>query len=369
MANPVTVINRPLFGRITVPPSKSLTHRALILSALSGGSVTHPARCDDKDATRRCLEAMTRGDTMDAGGSATTLRLLIPLSLLYGGGRFIADATLINRPLDVYERLGIRIARHGNQIAASGKLTGGEYLIDGGVSSQFISGLLIALPLVSGDSRIIVSKPVSAPYIQLTLDVMRAFGVEACVQDGAYVIPGGQRYRPCAYSVEGDWSYAANFIAANALGGNVELAGLSQESAQGDRAITGLIGREAADVAGTPDLLPILMAAACAKHCDTVLYNTGRLKYKESDRPQITAAQLARLGAEITVAENSVTVHGHGGLYGGSVESSDHRVIMALAIAAAVCDSPVTICGGESTAKSAPQFFSDIGLLGGLALA
>lgn len=364
----ITVKNKSLCGTVTAIASKSVTHRALMCAALSGGKVNNALTCADTEATRRCLEALMQGDIMDAGESATTLRLLIPLALHFGGGCFRCGKTLIVRPMDAYRALGIEIVRTDDMLKVRGKLNAQEYNVDASVSSQFVSGLLLALPLRDGNSRItLMGEATSRPYMLLTLEVMRIFGVNAQYADGGFNVAGGQSYDGVSFTVEGDWSYAANFVVANALGGNVVIEGLDSRSSQGDRAIGELISMDKVDMTDVPDLLPILAVNACGKHGTTLLYNTARLKYKESARPAVMANELNHIGADVELMDNALLIRGNGRLIGGEVNSmGDHRVAMAFAIAAAICETPVTISAAECVGKSAPGFFNTIERLGGI---
>lgn len=362
----VSVKNVPLAGTVRAIPSKSATHRALILQRLAGGSVKNPLKCADTDATLRCLGAFEQNGVMDAGESATTLRLMLPVAIArYGSAVFRADNSLMRRPLDAFVSLGISITRDGPYIRASGRLKRGDYTVDSGVSSQFASGLMLALAYLGGGSVTLSGEPKSMPYIAMSVDMLRRFGVQVEASGNRYDIRGS--LAPANVTVEGDWSHAANFFAANALGGSVRVEGLDTDTLQGDSAIAELLERHGgADVSDTPDLLPCLMAAACGRASASVFTGTRRLKHKESDRPRAMADVINALGGKAAVTDECVTVEGTGRLAGGVILAGDHRIAMAAAIAAAVADSPVIIEGAQCTDKSAPDFWRDIRSLGGL---
>lgn len=370
MSEPRIIYNRPLFGKTEAVPSKSVSHRALICAFLARGAsiVKNLCECDDVNATRRCLAALENGEVMDAGESATTMRLLIPLSLLYGGGRFLMAGSLVKRPIEPYsESLDAKLYRNDKEIIVTGELEPGEYRIRGDVSSQFISGLLFALPLLNGNSMLHVTGLLqSRPYVQLTRYVMERFGVTIKPFGDGFLIPGNQRYQPAEFTVEGDWTYAANFLAANRLGGNVAIGGLNMESLQGDREVLQAFDQRVVDVSDMPDVFPALAAAACGKKWDTLLTGGHRLRYKESDRLAVMAEELSALGADVEEKGDSLLVCGTGRLKGGRCYAhNDHRIAMALSIAAAICDQPVELYGGEAVTKSAPNFFETLKTLGG----
>jgi 3-phosphoshikimate 1-carboxyvinyltransferase len=282
-----------------------------------------------------------------------------------------------------------------NPFYSAGQLNPGTYSLDAGVSSQFISGLLFALPLLAGDSELrLTGQAESFPYIELTLAMLEAFGVKAEFDGAAFSIPGGQTYRsPDTVRVEGDWSNAAFWLGVGAIGegavgtGSVTCTGLNLQSRQGDRAIMDILTRfgvrlEAKDSAVTvsggklrgieidardiPDLVPVLAVIATAAEGDTVIRNVGRLRGKESDRLAAISSVLRGLGANINETGGGLILHGGRALAGGQASSwGDHRIVMAAAIAAALCAEPLVIRGAEAVNKSYPRFFDDLRLLGG----
>lgn len=383
-----------LRGVVDAPPSKSHAHRLLICAALSDRETVLEISglSNDIEATIRCLRALgagievanneirvtpialpTPGARLDCGESGSTLRFLMPLAahcncgaVLTGGGR------LPDRPNDA---LLDQLLQHGATVDSrrlpmrlSGGLTGGEYKLPGNVSSQYFTGLLLALPLLSEDSEIIATSPLeSEPYVDMTLDAMRQFGVHAERTANGFHVPGGQRYRsPGHVEVEGDWSGAAFWLAANALGSRVEVKGLNPNSAQGDRAAATIFRdlREV-DVSRVPDLMPALAAVMALTPGEHRITGAARLRIKESDRLRAMAEVLNALGGDIEELPDGLRIRG-GKLRGGAVDGfNDHRVVMAAAIAATACEGPVTIRGAEAADKSYPNFFRDFARLGG----
>jgi len=385
-------------GTVAAPPSKSMAHRLLICAGLAKG-ISHIRGVDfnrDILATIDCLNALgavcsVEGDTVTVCGvdpcnakptgplccreSGSTLRFFIPLALLCGEStRFTGTQKLMSRPLGVYAQLcadqGFAFGQDKDQAVVKGKLESGNFTIPGDISSQFITGLLFALPLAAGDSRISIAPPVeSRSYIDLTLQALRAFGVCARWQDDyTLVIPGGQRYQPADMVVEGDYSGAAFLAALNALGGEVNITGLDPDSLQGDKVYAQHLrslcqGCPTIDISDCPDLGPILFAVAAAKQ-GAAFTGTRRLKIKESDRAAAMAQELAVFGAEVEIGENTVTVcagefhrparplQGH----------NDHRIVMSLAVLLTLTGG--TIEGAQAVGKSFPDFFERLKALG-----
>ena len=377
-----------LSGTVTPPPSKSQAHRLLICAALAGeGSVIHNlADSQDIRATRRCLAELTTDrrtlPELDCGESGSTLRFLIPLALaLRGGGVFTGHGRLMERPqkpyFDLFDEKGIQYEQKDGVLTVEGRLTPGEYRLPGNVSSQFFTGLLLALPLLDGPSVIIPTTPLeSEGYIGMTLDAMHEFGVDIASTRSLpphYLISGGQKYRGAEVTVEGDWSQAAFWYAANCLGCTVDVRGVSQYSTQGDRVIESCClelsqpGDTEIDMSGCPDLAPPVAAAAAVRQGTTRLVNAGRLRIKESDRLAAITAALNALGARVTEHPDSLTIYGRDRLAGGTVDCcNDHRIAMMAAIAATRCREPVTLLGAECVAKSYPDFWEHYRMLGGV---
>ena len=384
----LTITPGKLSGTVTPPPSKSQAHRLLICAALAGeGSVIHNlADSQDIRATRRCLAELTTDrrtlPELDCGESGSTLRFLIPLALaLRGGGVFTGHGRLMERPqkpyFDLFDEKGIQYEQKDGVLTVEGRLTPGEYRLPGNVSSQFFTGLLLALPLLDGPSAIIPTTPLeSEGYIGMTLDAMHEFGVDIASTRSLpphYLISGGRRYQRAEVTVEGDWSQAAFWYAANCLGCTVDVRGVSQYSTQGDRVIESCClelsqpGDTEIDMSGCPDLAPPVAAAAAVRQGTTRLVNAGRLRIKESDRLTAITAALNALGARVTEHSDSLTIYGRDGLTGGTVDCcNDHRIAMMAAIAATRCREPVTLLGAECVAKSYPDFWEHYRMLGGL---
>ena len=405
----------PLRGRVEIPASKSVAHRAMIAAALADRptEIVLNAVNDDLTATAACLNALgaacertdfgyrivpaaqeknacgaaenasgatdlceiASSPTLDCGESGSTLRFLLPVAAALGReARFVGHGRLPERPHDV---LLDAMAAHGATADARrlplqlhGRLRGGTFALPGNVSSQYITGLLMALPLCAGDSVIrLTTRLESAPYVNLTLRALADFGIRAETLPDGWRIPGGQRYHsPGRVVVEGDWSGAAFWLAANALGSQVECGNLDEASAQGDRAIRPLLNRLGGeiDVSECPDLVPALAVAAAGFPGRTALVGAARLRLKESDRLASVAALLRALGCAVDEGAESLTIHGGAPLTGGTVDGcGDHRIVMAAAVAATAASSPVTILGAQAVAKSYPDFFRDFEALGG----
>lgn len=383
----VTITPGLLRGAITPPPSKSQAHRLLIAAALADGEsrIEHLADSQDIQATRRCMAALKApGEdlpVLDCGESGSTLRFLIPVALaLRGGGRFTGRGRLMERPqkpyFDLFDEKGIAYRQEDGVLTVQGRLTPGTFALPGDVSSQFVTGLLYALPLLEGDSRITLTTPLeSRGYVDMTLEALERFGIRAECPDGRTLqVPGGQTYRPCRAAVESDYSQAAFYYAANGLGGQVEILGLNPRSAQGDRCIVPYHmqlcgpGEAELDVSQCPDLVPPLAAHAALRQGITRIVNAARLRIKESDRLTAVTQVLTALGADVVEGADRLTITGQPeGLAGGvTVDShNDHRIAMMAAIAATRCAAPVTIIGAECVAKSYPDFWEDYERLGG----
>ena len=390
----ITIQPRPLQGQVKIIPSKSQAHRLLICAAF-GDSETFlvcPATNKDIGATAACLQALgatvSRTDlgyhvipmakipeaaVLPCCESGSTLRFLLPIVGALGvDAVFEMEGRLPQRPLsplwEEMERMGCQLEwLDHNRLHCSGKLRSGAYRIDGGVSSQFITGLLFAATLMDGNSTIeIMGKLESRDYVTMTQQAMALFGVHT----ENFSIAGGQVYRsPGTITVEGDWSNGAFWLVARALGNGVSVLGLNTHSSQGDRAIEPILtqlqtGHTQVDATNIPDLVPVLAVAACALQGATF---TGirRLRLKESDRVSSTLAMIQNLGGRADATEDILTVY-PGKVRGGVVDAcNDHRIAMASAIAATVCSQPVTILGAQCVEKSYPDFWKEYKLLGG----
>ncbi len=409
----ITITPSKLKGQVAPPPSKSQAHRALIAAALAEGEsvISNVAFSQDIEATINCLENLgahfvldgsavtVQGmganpmsplrrmayPRLDCGESGSTLRFLIPVALaVRGGGIFSGRGRLMERPqkpyFDLFDEKGIVYKQQDGMLTVSGMLTPGTYRLPGDVSSQFVTGLLYALPLLDGDSEIILTSPLESwAYVDMTLDVLKAFGVQAKWENTSTLfIPGGQIYRPCDMVIEADWSQAGFWYAAEFLGNPVEITGLNPHSAQGDRAIDSFarqLGQSLdpkpgikLDVSGCPDLVPPLAAMAALRAGETTrLVNAARLRIKESDRLASVTAALSALGADVAEGPDSLTIRGKEALAGGATVDSfnDHRIAMMAAIAATRCVKPITITGAQCVAKSYPDFWEEYQRLGG----
>lgn len=423
-----------LRGAVTPPVSKSAAHRAMICASLAAGesAIAPFSPSDDMRATLGAIGALgvtsrlesgtlfIRGlsaaggipevsgaaasgaeasgaeATIDCLESGSTLRFLIPVAAALGRPCvFIGRGRLPTRPVGPYLSClpgagAVLQTEGGLPLRLCGRLRTGVYRLPGDVSSQFVTGLLLALPLLDGDSRIALTSPLqSAGYVTLTRSIMRDFGVETRPIADGWLIPGGQQYQACPFKVEGDWSQAAFWLAAGALGGPVACRGLRPDSAQGDREIVPLLRRFGAHVesgGGTvtvsrselrgieidarqiPDLVPILAVLACFARGRTVIRGAERLRLKESDRLHAMARGLTFLGASAAEREDGLVIDGSGeeGPSGGEADGAgDHRIVMALSIAAAHCRGGGAVTGSGSVAKSYPGFFEDFSALGG----
>lgn len=418
-------------GAVLAPPSKSLAHRLMIACALSqeGGKVVGISDSEDMAATLDCINTLgitsqKNGDTVtfererknaetdensaktqgfengengafanaenkayqvgdclknakvfDCRESGSTLRFFLPIAAaFFEKSVFVGSKRLLERGVEVYEKAlgenGVKVVCDGEKITLSGRLKSGIYTLRGDVSSQYVSGLLFALPMLDGDSEIRVLPPVeSRAYIDLTIDVLKKAGIEIAEKEkNVFSIKGNQRYGGGEYVVEGDWSNGAMLLALNELGGNVEVEGLDENSVQGDKVCKDIFKKlddknAVIDLANCPDLAPIAFCVAAVKDGATFV-GTRRLKIKESDRAQAMAQELAKFGINVDVRENEVVIHkndiktpdcaicGH----------NDHRIVMACSILLSAVGG--VIDGAEAVKKSFPNFFETIGKLG-----
>lgn len=428
-----TVTPAPLQGTLRVLPSKSASHRAVLAASLAQGAcdVAPLQLSEDIRATIRCAQALgllekseitplggaqegfvsarfagggarrAAGDVREAdcGESGSTLRFFMPLALDGRGPvRFIGHGRLMERPQEVYRELfaqmGVSWQDAPGQIVLRGRLRGGNWPLRGDVSSQFITGLLYALPLCEEDSTLtLLTALESSAYVTLTRRMLARFGVASEWRDERTLfIPGGQHYEsPGSVSVEGDWSHAAFYLVAGAIasdGEGVRLTGLSPDSVQGDRAVVDVLKSMGAkaywagdalcvcpsalhgvtiDAAQIPDLVPALCVAACAAQGETRIVNAGRLRIKECDRLAAMRSELSKLGADVVELPDGLVVRGGRRLHGAAVDAwNDHRIAMALCVASALCKGEMTLSGAESVKKSAPAFYREFESLGGM---
>jgi 3-phosphoshikimate 1-carboxyvinyltransferase len=320
---------------------------------------------------------------IDCNESGSTLRFIMPVAAALGvKSVFIGKGRLPQRPIDIYKRElknhGITFHTEEMPYEISGVLTGGKYEIEGNVSSQFITGLLFALPLAKEDSEIIMTSHLeSRPYVDITIDILRRYGIEISETENSFLIKGNQKYTPYDEHIEGDYSQAAFFFVANALGSDVNILNLKEDSVQGDKAITDIIADTLkngsvtgykADCSDIPDLVPILSVLGAYGNMPSTIYNAERLRIKESDRLAACTDMLNNLGGNVTVTSDGLEILPTNGLNGGTIDSyGDHRIVMAAAIAALNCKDDVIIKGAEAAEKSYPTFFEDYVKLGGKA--
>lgn len=422
-------------GEVTLPPSKSTAHRALLCAALSGGKalVSNVDSSKDMEAMLNALHALHigavyqreerrvafsggvpsagTGQEIDCLESGNTLRFMIPVAAALGGEWvFTGSGRLPERPLSVYQEL---LPRHGVEycpcgqkagdnlpLKLRGKLLPGLFEVPGNISSQFISGLLFALPLLEGDSEIVVTTPLeSKGYVELTLSVLRDFGICAEATDRGWRIPGGQSYLGRDYTVEGDWSQAAFFLSMAALapgGEKVRLLGLDKHSVQGDRACVqcferfglstrweggvleawnpnweqpfGGLSGITVDASQINDLVPALAVCGALSRGETRITHAERLRLKESDRLAAMAEALNALGGQVTEVSDGLIIQGVPCLHGGTAQGkNDHRVVMSLAAGALRCEGALSVTDEQSIHKTYPGFFEDFRKLGGIA--
>lgn len=407
----------PLCGEIAAIPSKSDAHRAIICALLSRSvcKISPIIHSDDIMATVSAAEALgakctvcgnvltvdssdiiKRGERtqIDCNESGSTMRFMLAAAAALGANAdFDGSGRLPQRPItDFYELFpahGATLTQNHLPTTLSGALACGEYKISGKVSSQFITGLLLALPILPGDSRITLTTTLeSKPYVDLTLSVMRKFGVVATEDEHGYVIPGNQQYKCDSYTVEGDWSQAAFFLAAGAIGGDIAMSGLTLDSVQGDKQIFDIIKRFGGniyaegdkiisqkgslcgievDASQIPDLVPIIAVLAANARGVTRIYGAARLRYKESDRIKTVIAALKAFGVEVTEHDDGMEITGKlRYIMDSDVDcANDHRIAMAFAVMAAYSDmvNIGKLKGHKCVSKSYPDFFEDFAML------
>ncbi|MEG1560578.1 MAG: hypothetical protein RR398_06960 [Clostridia bacterium] len=373
MKTSATVYPSSLLGTLEVIKSKSEAVRAIICAAFGGGTVENldAVLSDDVIAARNAARAILSDKTLiiHAGESASVLRFLIPLAIMLKKTSIIVSDSLIPRTVLPYSEClkYAKIEKQGDRYELSGEIRPGLFKLRGDISSQFISGLMFALPLLNGDSVIELTTSLeSRSYVQMTMDSLLKADIYIKETDSGFFIRGNQKYMPYRYTLSGDYTYAANFIVANALGAHINFIGLREASIQGDSAIYRLINETEIDISNTPDLFPILAVLACFRNTVTRIYNVKRLTLKECDRFSCMTSELKKLGANLALSSDDVKIFGEGGLNGGTVDShGDHRLVMALAIAAANARAPVVINNHLCVKKSAPRFFEEFQAMGG----
>ena len=403
-------------GIVNAPPSKSMTVRAIAAALLSEGAIeiVHPSFCGDAlsalGIARAVKSKVVEMDdsvtitgkfpagadagprTLECGESGLCMRMFTPIAALAGEEMALtASGSLAARPMDMVEQIKGHVAHIVTDsgfapVTVKGPLRGGLIAADGAATSQFLTGLIMALPLCAEDSTLVVSRPRSVPYIKMTISLLQWFGIEVEHDEDyqRYYIRGNQTYAPVSYRVEGDWSGAAFLLVAGALGGSVKVSGLDRNSFQADRAITAALADAGAvitagpdfisaerkdlrpfvfDATDAPDLFPPLVALAANCDGSSIIHGVERLKHKESDRAAALAQEFGKLGIGISISGNTMVVKG-GEPKGGTVDShNDHRIAMACAVAAVNGAGPVGIGNWQSVFKSYPGFFRDFASL------
>lgn len=398
-------------GSITPPCSKSYAQRALAVALLADGESTigNLELCDDTRSAIRCIEALgaevtliddstirvrgglaPRTDRLHIGESGLATRLFTPIASLHNQPITInGEGTILYRPIsmmiDPLRQLGVEVRDGGGflPIQVCGPMQGGEVAVDGSISSQFLTGLLLSLPMAQNDTTIYVKNLKSLPYVDMTIDTARRFGVEIAHKDYCeFFIEGNQHYTATDYMIEGDWSGAAPMFVAGAVAGEVTVENISRLSLQADTAIIDALISAGAEVESTdnaitvrhrrlkafefdathcPDLFPALVALAANCEGTSTLYGTERLLHKESNRAATLAEEYAKAGIEVDIDEQNIMRIRGGKIHGCTADShGDHRIAMSMAIAALTADAPIAIEGAECVAKSYPSFFDDL---------
>lgn len=408
-----------LKGTVEVPPSKSMAHRAIICASLARGvsRITHIEYSQDILATIEAMKALGTviemkekellidGRTtysnhqayIDCKESGSTLRFMVPVSLVHQNHvHFIGEGNLGKRPLtvfyDIFEKQHISYTYKEKELDLDiqGQLQPGEFIVPGNISSQFISGLLFALPLLNGDSKIIISSSLeSVGYIDLTLQMLESYGIKIENQDyKELLIPGNQSYQAHDYEVEGDYSQAAFYFVAGALGNDVMIKGLNLNSLQGDKEVISILERMGAklikkeenlsmqadslkgcviDGSQCPDVIPVLSLAAALSKGTTKIIHAERLRIKECDRLKAMYTELTKMGAHVKETADGLIIDGVEQLHGAKVSSYlDHRIAMTLAIASTTLKEPLELDNKECVKKSYPSFWEDFKQLGGI---
>lgn len=402
----ITITPSKLSGTVKIPSSKSISHRMLICAALADGKsdISGISMSKDIEATINCLTALgadisakdgiitvngiktpSFSATLDCCESGSTLRFLIPIASALGTtATFLGQGKLPERPITPYvremQKYGVKFDYNNTMpFTVSEKLCGGKYELEGDISSQFITGLLLALPLCDGESEISMLSPLqSKPYADMTIDCMRKFGVSVAETPTGYIIPGNQRYLPCSSAVEGDYSQAAFFFTANAIGSDIKIENLAENSVQGDKKILEIIKNmcyndkrnilshfevNAEDI---PDLVPILAVLGSFGDKPSRITGAKRLKIKESDRLIAISEALNNIGGKVTALDDGLIIEPVSGFTGGTADSfNDHRIVMSLAVASTRSSAPITITNAHAVTKSYPDFFTEFNKLGG----
>lgn len=405
-------------GTVNVPPSKSDVHRAIICAAMANGvsRISPVALSNDIKATIGCIKALgadavlennvltvdgtnmykNKTALLDCGESGSTLRFFIPIAAVGNiNATFVGKGKLPQRPIGIFTealpKAGTVCKTEGGlPLEIKGQLKSGIFEIPGNVSSQFITGLLLALPILEGDSEIVLTSPLeSVGYIAMTIRTMKQFGVNIQATEKGWHIKGGQSYKTCDYTTDGDWSQAAFFMVLGAIGGKVTVKGVAKDSTQGDKKCAEILARFGAkvtqldnevtvekrelkaitiDASQIPDLVPVLSVCAAFAEGTTKIINAERLRIKECDRLKATAELLNNLGGKVKELSEGLEITGVSSLKGGNVNGyNDHRIVMSAAVCAARSDEDITATFAKSINKSYPDFYIDYNSIGGKA--
>lgn len=405
-------------GTVNVPPSKSDVHRAIICAAMANGvsRISPVALSNDIKATIGCIKALgadavlennvltvdgtnmykNKTALLDCGESGSTLRFFIPIAAVGNvNATFVGKGKLPQRPIGIFTealpKAGTVCKTEGGlPLEIKGQLKSGIFEIPGNVSSQFITGLLLALPILEGDSEIVLTSPLeSVGYIAMTIRTMKQFGVNIDTTESGWHIEGGQTYKSCNYTTDGDWSQAAFFMVLGAIGGKVTVKGVAKDSTQGDKKCAEILAEFGAkvtqrdnevtvekgdlkaitiDASQIPDLVPVLSVCAAFAEGTTKIINAERLRIKECDRLKATAELLNNLGGKVKELSDGLEITGVSSLKGGNVNGyNDHRIVMSAAVCAARSDGDITATFAMSINKSYPDFYIDYNSIGGKA--
>lgn len=405
-------------GTVNVPPSKSDVHRAIICAAMANGvsRISPVALSNDIKATIGCIKALgadavlennvltvdgtnmykNKTALLDCGESGSTLRFFIPIAAVGNiNATFVGKGKLPQRPIGIFTealpKAGTVCKTEGGlPLEIKGQLKSGIFEIPGNVSSQFITGLLLALPILEGDSEIVLTSPLeSVGYIAMTIRTMKQFGVNIQATEKGWHIKGGQSYKTCDYITDGDWSQAAFFMVLGAVSGKVTVKGVAKDSTQGDKKCAEILARFGAkvtqldnevtvekrelkaitiDASQIPDLVPVLSVCAAFAEGTTKIINAERLRIKECDRLKATAELLNNLGGKVKELSDGLEITGVSSLKGGNVNGyNDHRIVMSAAVCAARSDEDITATFAMSINKSYPDFYIDYNSIGGKA--
>lgn len=405
-------------GTVNVPPSKSDVHRAIICAAMANGvsRISPVALSNDIKATIGCIKALgadavlennvltvdgtnmykNKTALLDCGESGSTLRFFIPIAAVGNvNATFVGKGKLPQRPIGIFTealpKAGTVCKTEGGlPLEIKGQLKSGIFEIPGNVSSQFITGLLLALPILEGDSEIVLTSPLeSVGYIAMTIRTMKQFGVNIDTTESGWHIEGGQTYKSCNYTTDGDWSQAAFFMVLGAIGGKVTVKGVAKDSTQGDKKCAEILAEFGAkvtqrdnevtvekgdlkaitiDASQIPDLVPVLSVCAAFAEGTTKIINAERLRIKECDRLKATAELLNNLGGKVKELSDGLEITGVSSLKEGNVNGyNDHRIVMSAAVCAARSDEDITATFAMSINKSYPDFYIDYNSIGGKA--